>query len=117
MAAVPFERLGTTEEAPLVLTPGSGVSFAVYVARHSYSGKNHVLLDVALLKQGAVVASTRCQGFEMEGMSGSGCQTTHANRDCALRAPADGSDAVRITTRLEREGSFEYEGLEVRVQK
>ncbi|AKU95502.1 hypothetical protein AKJ09_02166 [Labilithrix luteola] len=117
IASIPFSSVGTTEQTAVALPAGATVSLAVHAAKHSYQGSNNVMLDAELLDRGTVVGRMTCEGFELEGMAGSGCSTTHYNSSCSMTAPASGADAIRVSTRLERPGSATFEGLEVRIMK
>lgn len=115
IATLSYSSVSTTEQTALALPPGTTVTFAVHAAKHSYTGRNHVLLDAELLDHGKVVGRMSCQGFELDADMGSGCSTTHYDSSCTMTAPASGADAVRVATRMENANSATFEGLEVRI--
>ncbi|MBX3210967.1 MAG: hypothetical protein KF850_02945 [Labilithrix sp.] len=117
VATLGYEHVGTVKETPLALPPGAKVRLAVRAESYSYFGRNHVMLDAELLKDGAVVAKMSCQGFEFEGGSGSGCKSTHYNSGCSITAPPGGADALRVGTRMENGNGASIEGLSVLVKQ
>lgn len=117
VATLSYRSIGTTEEVPLALAPGSDVKLAVHAGSYSYSGRNHIMLEAALLKGSAVVETMTCEGFEFEGGAGSGCKSTHYNSTCSMTVPAGGADTVRVGTRMENDNSATVEGLQVLVKQ
>jgi hypothetical protein len=117
-----YERVGATQEVPLTLKGGTQIHFAVYAERYSYRGRNQVMLDVELLKGGAVidvVDRMSCAGWTIRGKSksGGGCKTTRYNSDCTMTVPAGGADAVRVATRLMNGNEASFTGLQVLVRQ
>lgn len=117
IATIPIGSIGGSGEVPIAAPPGSELGFAVHAASYSYTGQNHILVKSELLKAGRVVATHECQGFEFEGGAGTGCGATHHSSACSITVPPEGADAVRVSTRLERSGDVQVEGLEVRVKQ
>lgn len=117
VATLSYQSIGTTEEVPLALAEGTEVKLAVRAEKYSYSGRNHVILEAALLQGGAVVEKMSCEGFEFEGGAGSGCKSTHYNAACSMTVPKGGADTVRVGTRMENHNSATIEGLQVLVQQ
>lgn len=92
-------------EQPLAFAEGKELSFAVHTDEYEYSGRNHILIQVTLLRAGAAVGTMSCAGFEFEGGSGCGSSATHMNSACAIKVPAGGSDAIRMVATLEDPGN------------
>jgi hypothetical protein len=115
VAEVRLPSLGAVAEAPVAAPADTWLGFAVHLDRYDYVGRNYVLVDAELLRDGAVVASTQCRGFEFEGGAGSGCQTTEHARACGVTVPEGGVDTVRLSARLESGNTAHVEGLSVRV--
>ena len=117
VTSVPFSALGTTTEAAVQIAAGTRLTFPVYAKEYSYSGSGYLLIDVELVRDGAVVDRMSCRGFEFEGEAGGGCQTTHDNAECTMTVPAGGAQAVRVAARLERPAtSARLDGLAVEVR-
>src|SRR5262245_37058473 len=98
---VALPALDKSVEKPLGFAAGTELEFAVHVDDYEYSGANHILLDVTLLKSGNSVGTMHCAGVEFEGGAGCGSGATHLNSSCSMNVPAGGSDAIRIVASLE----------------
>jgi hypothetical protein len=118
---VPVDLGGEAKSEAVALAAGTRALFAVHASSYSYSGQNHVLLHVELLKGESVVATVDCRGFELEAGSGAGCGgAMQQSSSCSTKVPAGGADGVRVSARLEDPSSrAEFEGLAVglRVQQ
>lgn len=104
-------------EQPLVMAGGKELGFPVHADEYEYSGRNHILIEVTLLRAGATVGTMSCAGFEFEGGSGCGSSATHYNSGCSMKVPAGGSDTIRVVARVEDpESKVEVKGLQVYIR-
>lgn len=106
---------GTTE-TKLDMPTGRSLAFDVYVDKYKHDGTNALRMQVSLLKNGAVVASTECEGSSFRGRSGNGCQSLSQN-NCPIMAPEGGADTVRVVTRFAESRAISVEGVEIRVKE
>lgn len=117
VAKVELSGLDTAETKEVELAAGAEVRFPVHLESYSYSGRNYITVQAELMKDGAVIETMRCRGYEFEGGAGSGCGSMHLSSGCTAKVPAGGADAVRVTTSLEdKSNTVELEGLAVGIR-
>ena len=114
---VPLSGLDAPAEKAISFPEGKELDFAVHTESYDYSGANHVIIEVTLLRGGAPVEKMACKGFELEGGSGCGSSATHMNSSCSLKVPPGGSDAIRVVATLEHKSrKAKFEGLSVYIR-
>jgi hypothetical protein len=117
VAKLDYAQVGDRREAPLSVSPGDKLGFSMHIDRYSYEGANYVMLDIELVKDGAIVHTHSCGGFELEGYRGGGTGATESHGWCSVTAPASGADTIRVGTRFQTKATATIEGLQVRIQK
>jgi hypothetical protein len=113
IASIPLDGVNSSAEAPLTLHEGMRLEFGITYGAYHLMKPGDLMLDVALLEDGAEVETLRCrvQRRRTGGEKGSSGSSYHSTA-CKMRVPAGGASAIRVSTQLD-EGECHYENLAV----
>ncbi len=114
LARVRIEKVATPAVATVSHLDGKSLRFVLHADRLRYhGGKDEAATTVLveLLREGKVVGSARCPGFDFDQEHTGGCGSTSWG-GCSATVPKSGIDELRATITLDS-GTMEIQGLDV----